>query len=101
MKLKVQIIPISDADPTLLGFCSFNIDDNFQVGDVGLHFKNDKYYLLFPTKRLRTGFIHYFRPLSEHANREMLQAAVATYRRAVIERDCEGECGIRQAKSKS
>ena len=88
--ISVQVLPISTAkDPTLLGFCVFTIDNSFEAADIGLHSKEGRYYLLFPTKRLRSGgFIHYFRPIDRGMGETMLEKAVAAYRKAILS---EGE----------
>ena len=95
--ISVQVLPIStDKDSTLLGFCVFTIDDSFTAGDIGLHFKEGKYYLLFPTKRLRNGFIHYFKPLTHAVREAMLKKAVDAYKDTLS--DCDGEV-INEAES--
>lgn len=92
MKMTVQVIPVSNQDPTLVAFCLFTIDNKFQAGDIGLHFRDGEYYLLYPTKRLKNGFTHYFKPIDRAMGELMVERAAEAYRQAISsdnERDGE------------
>ncbi|HSX29687.1 MAG TPA: septation protein SpoVG family protein [Candidatus Saccharimonadales bacterium] len=74
---EVEVVPIK---PTggLVGFASCIIDDWLYIGSIAIHARlRGGYRLVFPTRRIGDGQIHYFHPITRDVGR-VLEDAIIT-----------------------
>lgn len=80
---EVKVTPIKP-DRTLIGFCSFLVDEGLLIGDVALHYSpertNDPYWLVYPSKILFNGKqINTVRPINRETELLIKKAVVKEY----------------------
>jgi DNA-binding cell septation regulator SpoVG len=82
---EINIIPIKPRDG-LLGFVTFVLDDQFYVGNVGIHSTPDgNIRLLYPDRCLPNGkVVSSFHPIAKHIGLEITQQVTLKYNDLVI-----------------
>lgn len=74
---EVTITPVKPDGKGLIAFASCIVEDSLYLGSIGVLTKlKGGYKILFPTKKLRDNYLHYFHPISSSAGNDIESAII-------------------------